>query len=328
MTFECYAQRLLNPFRGCVNCIRYRSADAVTADGVHWDIYVSNDGLLDGLSGGQRPQVSDIRFGNWSAARGLRRGPIQPSEDFRSMETLGQAVYEQLLRVHDQVPFPFLDNCELWLLDADDQPLALLDSALEADDLSLGQSLQWLPGLDCRRTFTSEVTGKLGLDGRRAGVVADYLAGYVNSLTAERAGAQLFRRHPDGSGTGIGGINLDAALESRALPARAFPSQLLERHRHDAVHKQLVEDFIRWQAPWQLLLPDLDPQQRGEFEQHARKQPVKVAAQYRLYPDIARPDLIDAARVEARLRAALPAREQPEQTMSTDYLELNPEAAD
>ena len=49
MQIECYAQRLLNPFRGVVHTIRYQSAEAVTTDGVEWDIYVANDALLDGL---------------------------------------------------------------------------------------------------------------------------------------------------------------------------------------------------------------------------------------------------------------------------------------
>ena len=49
MTPLCYSQRLLNPFRGTICCIQYQSAEAVTADGVKWDIYVSNEGLLAGL---------------------------------------------------------------------------------------------------------------------------------------------------------------------------------------------------------------------------------------------------------------------------------------
>ena len=52
MTIECYAQRLLNPFRGTVHTIRYASAEAVTTDGVHWDIYVSNDELARDLEAG------------------------------------------------------------------------------------------------------------------------------------------------------------------------------------------------------------------------------------------------------------------------------------
>jgi hypothetical protein len=85
LNFHCYSQRLLNPFRGIVSYLGYQSADAVTADGRHWDIYVSNEALLDGLDPGRRPQISDIRYGSWSARRGLKRGPIFPSDDFLQM---------------------------------------------------------------------------------------------------------------------------------------------------------------------------------------------------------------------------------------------------
>lgn len=49
MVMEHYAQRLLNPFRGAVHTIRHGAAEAVTADGVHWEIYVANDDLLQSL---------------------------------------------------------------------------------------------------------------------------------------------------------------------------------------------------------------------------------------------------------------------------------------
>ncbi len=158
-------------------------------------------------------------------------------------------------------------------------------------------------------------------------MVADYLASYINAQTGRQAVAQLFQRQPDGSGEGMGGIRLDNALATRSLPASAFPARLIRRRKHDALHTLLIEDFIRWQAPWQLLL-EMDEQHRSEFEVHARTQPMKVAAQYRLYPDIARPDLIDAARVEARLRTTSAREEKPEQALSTDYLELAPDMAD
>lgn len=47
---EHFAQRLRNPFRGAMHTIRYEAAEAVTLDSVHWDIYVSNDFLLEGLN--------------------------------------------------------------------------------------------------------------------------------------------------------------------------------------------------------------------------------------------------------------------------------------
>jgi hypothetical protein len=97
---HCYSQRLLNPFRGSVNIIRYRSAEAVTSDGIHWDIYVSNDSLLDGLDKSRSIQISDIRYGRWSMQEGLIRGPVYPSDEFYRLEEMGAVVYQHLLKAH------------------------------------------------------------------------------------------------------------------------------------------------------------------------------------------------------------------------------------
>ena len=94
------------------------------------------------------------------------------------------------------------------------------------------------------------------------------------------------------------------------------------------MHAQLVRDFICWQAPWQLLLPGLDKQARREFEQHARVQPLKLAHQYRLYPEIIDRSVIDAARVEAHLRSTQQRDEPADKVLSTFYIELEPESAD
>lgn len=319
---------MLNPFRGSMNCVCYRSADAVTADGVHWDIYVSNDGLMEDLSGHRKAQVSDIRFGSWSPDKGLKRGPIHPSEDFRRMEQMGQRVFEHLLEVHGQVPFPFMDHFELWLLDEAARPLVLLDSALSPEELDHNQALRWLTGQSCRRTFTSATAQQLGIDPGTVGAIADYLGDYINGCAGPLPAAQVFQRHDDGTGTGLAGINLDAGLVRRSLPGADFPGTLLDGAHHDATHRKLIEDFICWQAPWQLLLPALDAQTRESFEQHARVQPLKLAQQYRLYPQIIDRQVIDAARVEARIRQTLPSRKEPETILSTFYIELSPEYAE
>ncbi len=328
MTFDCYSQRMLNPFRGIVSCVRYKSADAVTADGKHWDIYVSNEALLDEMPEGYKPQVSDIRYGSWSEQQGLKRGPLLPSDDFLQLESLGTRVYEHLTGVYRDVPFPLLDVVELWLLDTAGRPLALLDSALDAGDIDAGQAPGWRPGLDCRRTFTSSVAGQLLDPHYSQGDVTDYLAAYINALAGPTPAAQVFRRNAGGSGSGLWGINLPAGLEQRELENSAFPPQLLDRDRHDELHTRLVDDFIRWQAPWQLLLPGMDAAERGELELHARVQPLKVARQYRLYPDIIDRAVIDAARVEARLRKTVQQRKPSEKIMSTFYIELSQETAD
>lgn len=59
-----------------MNVIKYQSAEAVTMDGVNWDIYVSNEELLKDLDDSRRVQISDIRYGKWSKQNGLKRGPL------------------------------------------------------------------------------------------------------------------------------------------------------------------------------------------------------------------------------------------------------------
>ena len=74
-----------------------------------------------------------------------------------------------------------------------------------------------------------------------------------------------------------------------------------------------------------LLLPTLSPELRRDYERHACAQALKVAAQYHLYPAIMDPAVIDAARVEARLRKTVPEKKPEEATLSPFYLELDPE---
>jgi hypothetical protein len=328
MTILCYSQRLLNPFRGSMCCIQYQSAEAVTADGIKWDIYVSNAALLAGLPGNRRTQVSDIRYGTWSAQTGLKRGPRCPSDDFLAMEEMGAVVYEHLLKVHDTIPFPFLDNYELWLLDHEGRPLALLDTALAAEKIDMRQAGAWNPGLNCRKTFTSPAVRQFGIDPAIAGASGDYLAGYINARAGESPAAQVFARSDDGCGTGLHGSNMDNAFDNRVLPPDAFPETLLDTRGHDAAHHELISDFIAWQAPWLLLLPTLDKETRHGYEVHARNQPLKLVQHYRLYPDIVDTALVDAARVEVRLRATVPEPKKEQQVLSTFYVELSPEVAD
>jgi len=328
MTILCYSQRLLNPFRGSICCIQYRSAEAVTADGLQWDIYVSNEALLADLPPGRRTQVSDIRYGSWTAKTGLKRGPLYPSDDFRAMEAMGAVVFDYLLGVHDRLPFPFLDRFELWLLDRTGRPLALLESALSAGAIDLRRAGRpWTPGLESRGSFRSRAAAGLGLAADREGAASDYLGEYINACAGELPALQLFARHTDGSGSGLHGLNLANGLRDRRLPAEDFPAFMLDTRHHDESHRELLDDFIAWQTPWLLLLPTLPATTRRRYEELARGQPLKVEKHYRLYPEIVDNALIDAARVEARLRTTAPEPETPEQALTTFYLELSPEVA-
>jgi hypothetical protein len=328
MSITCYAQRLLNPFRGVINCIRYQSAEAVTRDGLRWDIYVSNDRLLEGMETGRRVQISDIRYGNWSPETGLKRGPLYPSEDFKYLEHMGATVYEHLLDAHVRIPFPLQDCFELWLLDREARPLALLDSAVRREDIDLDQSIEWRAGQACRQSFTTAEADRLALEHSREGAAAGYLSRHINACAGAVPAAQWFERLPGGSGAGLAGINLDPRRAKRTLDAGEYPPLLLDTHHQDVVHRRLYTDFLNWQAPWLLALPTLDRATRENFESEACARPLLVAQQYRLYPEIIDVSVIRAARVEARLRKSRPEDNDSESVMPTYYIELHPSATE
>lgn len=321
MQIECYAQRLLNPFRGVVHTIRYQSAEAVTMDGLEWDIYVANDALLEGLGrAGRRAQISDIRYGHWSAEKGLKRGPLFPSEDFRRLEDMGAVVYEHLLSVGQNVPFTFRDQFELWLLDRHDRPLALLHSVRTDLETDTRPPLDWRAGMAAHERFQSSAVAH---PGESAGA---YLTRHINSLS--HGVAQWFRRSDDGAGLGLhtlgGGPAANAVtLRGRVLDAGAFPPLFIATTYMDADHMRLVDDYHAWQAPWALLLPHLDAETRGRLERLACQQAELVERHHRLYPTVIDRPALQTARVEAALMRSQPQAAATEPAVPLYYIELN-----
>jgi len=316
MQIECYAQRLLNPFRGVVHTLRYESAEAVTTDGIAWDIYVANDALLEGLGrAGRRTQISDIRYGHWSAEKGLKRGPLFPSEDFKRLENMGAVVYEALLKMHRDVPFAFRDQFELWLLDHHHQPLALLHSVRTDIETDTQPPLDWRAGLAAQERFHSAaITAMEG----SAGV---YLSRYVNSLS--NGVAQWFRRSDDGAGLGLHTLKGGETLRGRVMDADAFPSLFIATTGMDAAHVQLVRDYHAWQAPWMLLLPHLDDATRSSLEIAACQQAELIEKHCRLYPAVISAAALQAARVEAALLRSQPRSAPPDEAIPMFYIELS-----
>jgi len=316
MQIECYAQRLLNPFRGVVHTIRYQSAEAVTTDGIEWDIYVANDALLDGLGrAGKRAQISDIRYGHWSAEKGLKRGPLYPSDDFKRLEHMGAVVYEHLLKVHREVPFAFRDQFELWLLDRNDQPLALLHSVRTHSETDTKPPLDWRAGMAAQERFQSAAIADLQ---DPAGV---YLTQYVNHLAS--GVAQWFCRADDGAGLGLHTLKGGEALHGRVLEAEAFPSLFIATAGMDTAHTRLVHDYHAWQAPWMLLLPHLDAVTRSALEASACQQAELIEKHCRLYPAVIDRAALQAARVEAALVRNQPRVQSQDEVMPMFYIELN-----
>lgn len=315
MEIECYAQRLLNPFRGAVHVIRYGAAEAVTADGREWDIYVANDALLDGLGrAGKRAQISDIRYGHWAEEKGLKRGPLYPSDDFRRLEEMGAVVYEHLLKAHGDVPFRFLDQFELWLLDRAARPLALLHSVRNDSETDTRPPLDWRAGIAAQESFRSDA-----VPGPEP--AAAHLTRYVNDLSG--GVAQWFRRSDDGAGLGLHTLRGGEHLRGRVLDVDAFPPLFISTAGMDAVHTRLVHDYYAWQAPWMLLLPHLDITTRLALEAAACQQAELVEKHCRLYPTMIDRAALQAARVEAALVRSQPGGEKTDDAMPMYYIELS-----
>ena len=323
MLFRSYAQRLLNPFRGVMNIIEFQGAEAVTTDGRHWDIYVRDTGLVEDIANSHKVQTSDIRYGSWSLQDGLKRGAIYPSEDFKVLEHRGALVYEYLLEHHNDVPFPLEDSLELWLLDRQHQPLGLLDSALSEEDIELDCPVDWRAGHECRKHFRTPVMQHLLETAHTDTGAGEYLTRYINERAGSPPQAQWFRRRSDGSGEGLCGINLGTELECRRLPDTAFPAYFLRENDNSAPHRQLIQDFIAWQAPCLLLLQNLGTAVRRRFEGLATSRALCVDNQYRLYPLILDEAAIKAARVEAILRRNEVVENEEDNIMATYYIELN-----
>jgi hypothetical protein len=292
----------------------------VTQDGWHWDVYVSNQALLEGLGDDiqahrHRVLISDIRFGRWSPDHGLKRGPIYPSDDFRRMEQEGAALFNYLLEAHAAPIFPFTDIYELWLLDKHLRPLALLASATEAAEMDLDLPLTWLVGDAARAHFRSAAVPD----------AAEVLASQVRQLAAAKPAAIWVRRELDSSATVMAAIQVAIEQLPTRLPAAAMPRYFLAETGYGDDFSHLVRAYLDWQAPCLLMLPSLPLEERQRLEHLARHQAEAVEKHHRLYPETVDAAQIQAARVEAMLCRTQPERVEEYGFASTFYIELEDE---
>lgn len=309
--------RLLNPFRGVMNIIEFKGAEAVTIDGMNWDIYVKDLSLMVDLPSSDNVLITEIRFGRWSKKSGLVRGPIYPSEDFNQMEQQGIKVFEYLVEHHAHVPFTLTDSYELWLLDASSHPLALLSSTYSKDQLYFDFPLRWTPGNACKQYFnqSTEESERLYLSN------AESLDNYVNHFAGDQPQAQWFHRQQS-EALGLSGINLKNNLEGRLLKNADFPEYFVRDGSDSLAHAIDFSQYLNFLAPFLLTLPALTLEQRKHFEKAARYQALCVDRLHKLYPLVCEQKYINAARVEARLRKSHIDESPEDNTLSPEYIEL------
>lgn len=301
---QCYSQRLVNPFRGILSVVETEDADAVSSDGVHWALYIHGETEDVRMSDGSLRDVvlPDVKFGDWSARDGLKRSPVRNVADLDRLDAIGSHLLEAVKHAAGDIPFPLRDQDELWLLDREDRPLALLCVAVNEGERETPQSLHWRPGEIAKAHFVSDHELVDAQAGRCAGQVVEDL---INAAAGARPRAQWFWRSSDGSGAGQDGVAIDSAIMGRTLAASEFPPLLLGTAWATPCQRALLEDFLDWQAPWLLQLQHIGREARARLEQLAARRPGEVARCHRLYPEVIDADRLTAARVEAQLRGAL-----------------------
>lgn len=345
MDIQCYGQRMLNPFRGIINVIKYKAAEAVTTDGIRWDIYVKNESLLSDVHDKHKPskkiQISEIRYASWTRAGGIKYGRRYQSEDYTRMAAQGDVLYQKILEINENLPFPLQDNYELWLLDRQLQPLALLDSAITVEEVDLDTAIDWRAGIYCKQAFRP-----LSLDNDSIGdyapiepqasdpqpssnkitSAADRLTEIVNEAAGPIPVGQWFCKHSHNSKNdyyvGLEGINLGQQYIGRQLPGKVFPAGVLAINNFDGKKLSLLKEYLDWLAPCDLLRQDLTPETRKNIELLAAPQALVIEKQFRLYPEIIDQDVINAARVQAKLQEDETTMVQDEDLIHNFYTEV------
>ncbi len=303
---QCYAVRRLNPFLGVIEVLEIEGARALSNDGVSWQIQVLTErpehtwGSLN-----QHQAVQQyFRFGAWSRQDGLTRVTVNPLLDVGAMLAATERLLPLIESNLDQLPFPLRDRFELWLLDREQRPLALLGSTVEERLVDQVQGETWHASPPAGRPFESNTLLGLGMpaaDLRHRRRHAEDLERRVSEQARSPADRQWFHRGGDGRGLGLA-HQAPAELADRLLPAESFPRLFVRTDWTDATTTAVARDYLDWCAPRLLTLPTLTEPERDHLERAAQRQAELVDRQHRLYPAILNRELVDAARVEARLR--------------------------
>ena len=321
MNIVCYSERILNPFRGVMNIITTGKADAVTIDGIHWDLYIHNTfhAHKDEPDEFSHIDMPDIRYGVWCQKKGLVRAPALPSYHYEEIQKTGNELMRAIHRHAFDIPFAFMDDYELWLLDEENhEPLALLDSVCSEKEIHTPGTLQWQAGNRCREYFKTRMIPVADEDETHA----DLLNKLVNARAGNRPAAQWFLRKQDGYGLGMTSINLGEKYTGRELSPRLFPRMFVEQQWSNESASALFDEFIHWLSPWLLLMDFLKDSQREAFESIARQQAMLVDEIHLLYPKVISQKDINAARVEAAFRKSAPEPEKDDDPLACCYIEV------
>jgi hypothetical protein len=274
---KAYSQRLMPPYSGQIQIAESDRARALTMDGTNWEIHFRYGG-----GGGIGP---DGR----SYPRSYRRVAYI---DHKELLAISKRSPQELANVDERIielarflmraslPFPAADGFEYWLLDwADGSPLALIFSCAEAEQMATYPARpEWtaLPAAVMPIEATPEEKGR-----------NDSPANYqLETLIARRAGSKPVARW----------------FERGKDETASFPPCMIREDWQDPADHELCQRYINRQSTRLLMLHNLTHEDRLRLEIAAKDHIFEVERFFSLYPEVADDKLMNAIRVEARLR--------------------------
>lgn len=303
--YRCYAIRRLNPFRGIIKVLQLHSSRAISLDGRDWEIQI-RAARPDDMWGAVTPgpvTYQYLRFGIWSQQQGLQRVPANPLLDLSSMLKKVDLLIDALEGKQVEMPFPLQDRHEFWLLDGSQRlPLALLASSIRPSGRKQGMS--WHAADASNGDFDSEDADLIRPPHPKEVNPLPHTSA-LNRLVQIESGhavGQWFERDAAGYGTG-GVVETAPSLSGRTLEPAQFPELLLRRSWSDRYANALVSDYLAWTSPSLLTLQNLEDLTRKWLQRQARYHASRVNEIWPLYPREVDQAFIDAARVEARIKA-------------------------
>jgi hypothetical protein len=270
------------PFSGQMQIVESDRARAITLDSQTWEIQ-----FLHSLSNSSDSNNNDRNVKRYFRVAMIKDSDIREKTlaSLQNKENNDEDIDERIIELIEyladaHLPFPASDIFEYWLLDAKDQsPLALIYSCTEeSQKKTFPERAEWtaLPAAVMPIARSDEEIS-------REYAPINY---QVERLVAERAGfyakAQWFTRPNTQDET--------------------FPSLLLRQDWQERESADLCQHYLKRQSPRLLMLHGLSRELRTQLEINAREYALEVERFYKLYPEIEDQALIDAIRVEARLR--------------------------
>lgn len=276
---KAYSQRLLPPYSGQAQIAESDRARAITMDGELWEIHFLYAFVSGQNAAGRAPRRSFRRVAGITH-RELGEMANQSSHE---LEDVDDRILELARFVASaSLPFPAADKYEYWLLDAeDDTPLALIFSCTQAEQMANFPSRpEWtaLPAAVMPIEATHD-------EQERSDTPVNYR---LERLVAQRAGSKPRARW----------------FQRRGDEPDSFPVFLIREDWQDREHHELCQRYINRQSTRLLMLHGLQHEERRRLELAAKPYAFEVARFYPLYPEIVDEKLMNAIRIEARLRSS------------------------